>query len=45
MNMTGKERGTWLSQITRIHREQKALRDRETWEQTERLIAARAAES
>lgn len=41
MDMTGKERTTWLSQIARIHRDQKALRDKETWEQTERLLALR----
>ena len=44
MAMTGRERNVWISQISRIHREQKAQRDREAREQTERLLALRADE-
>lgn len=44
MAMTGRERNVWLSQINRIHREQKTQRDREAREQTERLLALRADE-
>jgi hypothetical protein len=44
MAMTGRERNVWLSQINRIHREQKTQRDREAREQTERLLALRMEE-
>jgi hypothetical protein len=41
MGMTGHERKTWLSQITRIHREQMQQRQKEALEQAERIITAR----
>jgi hypothetical protein len=34
----------WLSQITRIHREQKKAREAEARENAERLVALRARE-
>ncbi|WP_285291975.1 hypothetical protein [Breznakiella homolactica] len=42
--MSGSERKTWLEQIDRIHREQKAQRDRDTMTQLEQLLAARDGE-
>jgi hypothetical protein len=42
--MSGQERKTWLSQINRIHNEQKALRDRELLEHTTFLMNMRKEE-
>jgi hypothetical protein len=44
MVMTGQERKTWLSQIKRIHYEQKATRDRELIEQATFLMNRRKEE-
>lgn len=35
MTMTGRERNVWLSQIGRIHHEQRVQRERETRESAE----------
>lgn len=44
MGMTGQERKTWLSQIKRIHYEQKAIRDHELIEQTTFIMNRRKEE-
>jgi hypothetical protein len=40
--MDSRERRVWLGQITRIHALRKKARDEETWQQFERILAARA---
>ncbi len=42
--MTKKERNIWLMQLTKIHEQQKKLRDKETEERTRELLAAHAEE-
>jgi hypothetical protein len=44
MAMNSQERRSWLSQINRIHVEQKNQRDRELVEQMEQIIALRQRE-
>lgn len=39
MSMTARERNTWLSQIARVHTAQKLARDKESQEQTQRLLS------
>jgi hypothetical protein len=45
MGMTGRERKTWLSQIKRIHKEQKQIRDRELVEQMGFITKERTREN
>lgn len=44
MEMIGQERKTWLSQITRIHKEQKHMREREFLDQAVKITELRARE-